>query len=377
MQIQEGADIVNLTQEFETKEGVKKEKADNYWDPPENSNPGEIGHKNTEGHKLVADLGEGKKVFQTTIEVKPWGKEYTFEVREDGGAPQSIKLFHHEKWPDFGVVDLSDLKTFISDVHQGRDPTKTNLTVHCSAGCGRTGTFIGVDVASQPMNNQNAASLTNKMREFRSGMVQTKEQYDLIKQAFFIRNLPLIAHKNDEEPTKESIDKAGSITLQNTTEESRKITVQQLKEEGIAKAAQLYKTNTISEHFDVKNIAADGDCFFASIANQLPSDSSLDMLGVRKAIADHMVDKLEDYKEAAIDLEYIENLKLSSKGKDSSGWGSDIEAKAFSEIYNCPVIIYRHNGKRQEFIPAGASYKSPIFLLFNGTNHYDALTLKP
>ena len=197
MQIQEGADIVNLTQEFEKKEGVRREKADNYWDPPENSNAGEIGHKNTEGHKLVADLGEGKKVFQTTIEVRPWGKEYTFEVREDGGAPQSIKLFHHEKWPDFGVVDLSDLKTFISDVHKGRDPTKTNLTVHCSAGCGRTGTFIGVDVASQPINNQNAASLTNKMREFRSGMVQTKEQYDLIKQAFFMRNLPLIPHEND------------------------------------------------------------------------------------------------------------------------------------------------------------------------------------
>ena len=55
--------------------------------------------------------------------------------------------------------------------------------IHCSAGIGRTGTFIGVDSGMQLIDKLNAvdtAMLIEHMRRDRGGMVQTKDQYEFL-----------------------------------------------------------------------------------------------------------------------------------------------------------------------------------------------------
>lgn len=55
--------------------------------------------------------------------------------------------------------------------------------VHCSAGIGRTGTYIAVDALykeSQRNNKINIAEYVKDMREKRMNMVQTCEQYKTI-----------------------------------------------------------------------------------------------------------------------------------------------------------------------------------------------------
>ncbi len=56
------------------------------------------------------------------------------------GACVVLKQFHYVLWPDFGVPDqpLPMLKLTMMI----RDMNPTMMIVHCSAGVGRTGTFI-------------------------------------------------------------------------------------------------------------------------------------------------------------------------------------------------------------------------------------------
>ena len=81
-------------------------------------------------------------------------------------------------WPDHGVPrNTMSLISFIRRVRQ-EHPTSldTPLLVHCSAGVGRTGTFILLDLAMQQMRSQGTLSVfqhLKNMRTQRMKMVQT------------------------------------------------------------------------------------------------------------------------------------------------------------------------------------------------------------
>ena len=55
-------------------------------------------------------------------------------------------------------------------------PSKGPILVHCSAGIGRTGTFIAVDIALEQASKEGVvdiAGIINRLREQRMKMVQT------------------------------------------------------------------------------------------------------------------------------------------------------------------------------------------------------------
>ncbi|KAA8917625.1 hypothetical protein TRICI_000226 [Trichomonascus ciferrii] len=94
--------------------------------------------------------------------------------------------FHFTTWIDFGSPDASaSLTDFVRDVNEknslyndGTGP----LLVHCSAGIGRTGTYLAVDAVlqngqDQEQNPDLIFDLVSDMRKQRAGMVQRLEQY--------------------------------------------------------------------------------------------------------------------------------------------------------------------------------------------------------
>ncbi|XP_061165616.1 receptor-type tyrosine-protein phosphatase T-like [Saccostrea echinata] len=92
-----------------------------------------------------------------------------------------VTQYHYTAWPDHGTPDPLCLVVFLYHVTR----TETNqrdypAVVHCSAGIGRTGTYIAIDVLNQIGRNTgkvNVAEYVKKMRENRMNMVQTYEQY--------------------------------------------------------------------------------------------------------------------------------------------------------------------------------------------------------
>uniref|UniRef100_A0A3P8WMT0 Receptor-type tyrosine-protein phosphatase kappa n=1 Tax=Cynoglossus semilaevis TaxID=244447 RepID=A0A3P8WMT0_CYNSE len=107
-------------------------------------------------------------------------KRGTHEIRE-------IRQFHFTGWPDHGVpYHATGLLGFIRRV---KSKTLTNagpMVVHCSAGAGRTGCFIVIDIMLDMAEREGVVDIYNCVRELRSrrvNMVQTEEQYVFIHDA--------------------------------------------------------------------------------------------------------------------------------------------------------------------------------------------------
>ncbi|KAL5486720.1 hypothetical protein EMCRGX_G019237 [Ephydatia muelleri] len=99
-----------------------------------------------------------------------------------------VKHFHFTSWPDHGVPDTpSSLVTFIKYVQKNCKFTEESpLLVHCSAGVGRSGTFIALHILLERIKTEDSINVfecVNQMRKRRPFMVQSLDQYVYIHDA--------------------------------------------------------------------------------------------------------------------------------------------------------------------------------------------------
>jgi protein tyrosine phosphatase len=101
---------------------------------------------------------------------------------------RTIKHFWYTGWPDHGVpATAAPVIRFLRAVKKDTLTTKTPVLVHCSAGIGRTGTFMAIDIGMQMMQCEwrvcDIKGTVKAMRRERGGSVQTAVQYRFIHQA--------------------------------------------------------------------------------------------------------------------------------------------------------------------------------------------------
>lgn len=112
----------------------------------------------------------------------------TFAVEKRGVHEiREIRQFHFTGWPDHGVpYHATGLLGFVRQVKSKSPPNSGPLVVHCSAGAGRTGCFIVIDIMLDMAEREGVVDIYNCVRELRSrrvNMVQTEEQYVFIHDA--------------------------------------------------------------------------------------------------------------------------------------------------------------------------------------------------
>ncbi|XP_065539270.1 receptor-type tyrosine-protein phosphatase O isoform X1 [Lathamus discolor] len=101
---------------------------------------------------------------------------------------QDVMHFNYTAWPDHGVPTTNAAESilqFVQMVRQKSAKTKGPMIIHCSAGVGRTGTFIALDRLLQHIRDHefvDILGLVSDMRSYRMSMVQTEEQYIFIHQ---------------------------------------------------------------------------------------------------------------------------------------------------------------------------------------------------
>ncbi|CAG2189960.1 Receptor-type tyrosine-protein phosphatase zeta,Tyrosine-protein phosphatase non-receptor type 7,Receptor-type tyrosine-protein phosphatase eta,Receptor-type tyrosine-protein phosphatase R,Tyrosine-protein phosphatase non-receptor type 5,Receptor-type tyrosine-protein phosphatase S,Receptor-type tyrosine-protein phosphatase beta,Receptor-type tyrosine-protein phosphatase O,Receptor-type tyrosine-protein phosphatase kappa,Receptor-type tyrosine-protein phosphatase delta,Receptor-type tyrosine-protein phosph len=99
---------------------------------------------------------------------------------------RKVHQFHFTQWPDHGVPDSTKLVYFYRKVKSQHCNQNGPMVVHCSAGVGRTGTFIAIDALYQHGNKVGYVDImeyVQMMRKDRMNMIQTHEQYETVFEA--------------------------------------------------------------------------------------------------------------------------------------------------------------------------------------------------
>ncbi|XP_075596371.1 receptor-type tyrosine-protein phosphatase U isoform X2 [Balearica regulorum gibbericeps] len=102
--------------------------------------------------------------------------------------PRVVEQFHYLLWPDHGVPrNAAQLLCLMELVNKrGLETPAGPVLVHCSAGIGRTGTFIALDFLLKMGKIEGKVDVfhcVQRLREQRVSMVQTKEQYTFLYEA--------------------------------------------------------------------------------------------------------------------------------------------------------------------------------------------------
>lgn len=171
--------ILSVTNEREDRKGYMNFKFDRFW--PESGSM-DVGNKTISLHseRLVKEWdGRQEKLRERRL------------ILQDENGPLELVHLHMENWPDNGVIHPESLVELgkTADLHHRGGP----IVVHCAAGVGRTGTFIGYhslyhDFKEQLEQNQkphiDIPGRIHQMRSLRWGAVVSDiKQYELILSA--------------------------------------------------------------------------------------------------------------------------------------------------------------------------------------------------
>ncbi|XP_022100584.1 tyrosine-protein phosphatase non-receptor type 11-like isoform X2 [Acanthaster planci] len=119
-------------------------------------------------------------------------REFALTHKDHLDETRPVFHFHFKSWPDHGVPsEPSRVLSFLHDINMKQDeiPGAGPIIVHCSAGIGRTGTFIVIDIILNLINQHgldceiDIFNTIRLVRGQRSGLVQTEAQYKFVYQA--------------------------------------------------------------------------------------------------------------------------------------------------------------------------------------------------
>ncbi|MGH0135036.1 UNVERIFIED_CONTAM: hypothetical protein FKN15_056474 [Acipenser sinensis] len=145
----------------------------------------------------VLEISPLNQVRTTTIPPNPALNNTTLRVLEISPLNQSDDLreiWHYQylSWPDHGVpAEPGGVLSFLEQVNSKQSELRSAgpIVVHCSAGIGRTGTIIVIDMVINTINTKgldcdiDIQKSIQMVREQRSGLVQTEAQYKFIYMA--------------------------------------------------------------------------------------------------------------------------------------------------------------------------------------------------
>uniref|UniRef100_A0A8D0P275 Protein-tyrosine-phosphatase n=1 Tax=Sus scrofa TaxID=9823 RepID=A0A8D0P275_PIG len=133
------------------------------------------------GHLRVRNVAEHWAQGYCVRELQVW--------QPNQESQRVVKHYQYCSWPDHGVpAEPAGVLGFLDEVNRAQNsmPGAGPVVVHCSAGIGRTGTIIVIDILVDIVRRQgldcdiDVPKTIQLVRRQRSGMVQTEAQYKFV-----------------------------------------------------------------------------------------------------------------------------------------------------------------------------------------------------
>ncbi|CAC5356338.1 PTPRT [Mytilus coruscus] len=197
--------IVMLTNVFE----LGKQKCKQYWPDPESKTK-----KYGSTEILLIDEDVYSDFTIRTLKI----------VKENHG--KTVKQFHFTAWPDKDVPKYaSSIVHFRHKVFSSKVSPNGPIIIHCSAGIGRTGTFIALDCIVNEANDLKYIDVfkcVETLRRQRVSMVQTARQYVFLHEAI----LEAVMCPNSGIPSKDFPDLYKELLLHDSSRNKTKLQVE-------------------------------------------------------------------------------------------------------------------------------------------------------
>lgn len=175
-------------------------------------------------HQYWPQLGTTDVVGDITVKhvsenVGPLMVLRKFQVSRDGET-RDVQHFQYTAWPDHGVPNTTEeLLRFRHTVREAFTASMGPIITHCSAGVGRTGTFIGLDryldSCSELDESLTVLDIVKDMRKSRNFMVQAQAQFEYLYMACYDGLVVLLEKINRD------------LQMANMSEEERQVMRQQ------------------------------------------------------------------------------------------------------------------------------------------------------
>ena len=202
--------IENKTNLFISTQGPKSETIEDFWTMVWecNSNVIVMLCKEFEGGRRKCETYWEAKMKKFEIIIDKKDSHYMYDIRTiklinlSKKEERIVYQIHFNGWPDHGIPDTRDGKVFgvFIEINKLVDQYNTEqkpIIVHCSAGVGRTGTFVSMYLLEKEIMKQindkcttiriNVFNLVRKIKEMRMYMVQTPIQYYFVY--LFVKHL--------------------------------------------------------------------------------------------------------------------------------------------------------------------------------------------
>ncbi|XP_071163526.1 receptor-type tyrosine-protein phosphatase alpha-like isoform X8 [Mytilus edulis] len=238
--------IVMLTNVFE----LGKQKCKQYWPDPETK---------TKKYGSIEIVLIDEDVYSDfTIR--------TLKIVKENHS-KTVKQFHFTAWPDKDVPKYaSSIVHFRHKVFSSKVSPKGPIIIHCSAGIGRTGTFIALDYIVNEANEVKYIDVfkcVETLRRQRVNMVQTARQYVFLHEAI----LEAVMCPNSGTPSKDFPDLYKKLMMQDS---SRKTTNLQVEHQRMNAMCEKHEDSVFDKGKNPENRTKNRDSTILPVEYEMP-----------------------------------------------------------------------------------------------------------
>lgn len=127
--------------------------------------------------------------------------------------------------------------------------------------------------------------------------------------------------------------------------------------------------------FNVIPIPGDGHCLFNAVSLYL-DNTSTSPRALRTKVANHIEDHLEQYQDIITALNPDTTVEMHIRAIRDHEWADNLEIAVLMRVLDRPIYVIDSDGKiRNRGINITGS-GDPIFVYYNGHNHYDGLLIQ-